>query len=92
MPCGQLHMGTWLITSQIAFKLQVPEQGSMHLFLEQALSRGQSELSTHSGLQPTYGSPWCSSIQVHNPSLQIAFVPHGDGLHLSMISASKSKV
>jgi hypothetical protein len=45
-------MGIWFITEHSAFCPQVPGQGSTHLFLMQALSLGQSELSTHSGLQP----------------------------------------
>lgn len=40
---------------------------------------------THSGLHPVYGSPMYSGRQVQDPtpfrSLQIAFAPHGDGLH-----------
>lgn len=50
-------MGMWLITSQTALTAHVPLQGSIHLFWAQALSFGQSELKTHSGRQPTYGSP-----------------------------------
>lgn len=49
---GHLHMGTWFITSHMAFEAQAPWQGFTHLFLRQALSWGQSELSTHSGRHP----------------------------------------
>lgn len=80
------------MTSQIAFEAQVLKHGSVHLFLTHALSRGQSVLSTHSGRQPTYGSPCCSSMQEHTPSMQIALLPHGDGLHLSTTSASENHV
>lgn len=62
----------------------VPGQGSTHLLFTQALLRSQSELVTHSGLQPVYGSPKYSGKQIQEPapflSLQIAFAPHGDGL------------
>lgn len=74
----------------MALEAQVPLQGSIHLFLTQALSREQSELNTHSGRQPIYGSPWCSSIQVHTPLLHKAFGPHGEGSHLSRSSATVS--
>lgn len=46
----------------------------------QALSSEQSVLSTHSGLQPLYGSPWYSRIQVQTPSAHCALGPQGDGL------------
>lgn len=49
----------------------------------QALFEGQSEFSTHSGRQPSYGLPMYSGKQTQAPaplfSLQIAFDPHGDG-------------
>lgn len=52
IPSGHLHIGMWLKTSQIAFEPQVPGQGSLHLFLIQALSLEHSELRTHSGRHP----------------------------------------
>ena len=52
IPAGQLHIGTWLMTSQMAFRAHVPGHGSTHLLLRQALSLGQSEFRTHSGRQP----------------------------------------
>lgn len=56
----------------------------MHLLFVQALLLSQSELVTHSGLHPTYGSPKYSFRQVQEPapflSLQIAFGPQGEGL------------
>lgn len=62
-----------------------PGHGSLHLLLEQALLRSQSELDTHSGRHPVYGSPKYSGKQEQEPtplrSLQSAFAPHGDGLH-----------
>lgn len=51
-PGKQLHIGIWLITLHSAFWPHVPGQGSTHLFRIQALSLGQSEFKTHSGLQP----------------------------------------
>lgn len=63
------------------FSPQVPGQGSTHLLRIQALSCGQSMLKTHSGLHPLYASPLYSGKQLHAPLLQIAFGPHGDGLH-----------
>jgi len=49
------------------------------------LSVGQSELSTHSGRQPSYGLPWYSSIHLQAAapfrSIHSAFGPHGDGWH-----------
>lgn len=74
----------------MALEAHVSTHGFMHLFLTQALSLGQSVLRTHSGLHPIYGSPWCSSMQLQTPSEQMAFEPHGEGLHLSTISASKN--
>lgn len=57
----------------------------MHLLFKQALVRSQSELVTHSGLHPVYGSPKYSGIQVQEPapflSLHLALAPQGDGLH-----------
>lgn len=54
------------------------------MLLTQALLRSQSELVTHSGLHPVYGSPKYSGKQTQDPapfrSLQIAFAPHGDGI------------
>lgn len=50
-PCGQEQTGMWLTTSHWAFWPQVPGQGSRHLLRRQALSRGHSGLSTHSGRQ-----------------------------------------
>lgn len=81
MPTGQLHTGIWLYTLQIAFWPQVPIQGSLHLFLMQASWGLQSLLLTHSGLQPVYGSPWYSWIQVHIPFVHSALIPHGNGMH-----------
>lgn len=82
-------MGMWLIVSQIASVPQVPIHGSLHLLLIHALSLAQSEFRTHSGLHPKYGSPWYSGIQVHSPSSQIAFEPHGEGEHRSTCSEIK---
>lgn len=51
-PGGQVQVGMWLKTLHLALMPQVPGQGSTHLFSEQAIFRGQSEFSTHSGRQP----------------------------------------
>lgn len=84
-PGMQLHDGEWLITWQLAFVPQVPGQGSIHLFLMQALLEGHSELWTHSGLQFSYGFPTYSGRHMHEPApfsfLQMAFVPQGEGIH-----------
>ena len=69
---------------------QVPGQGSTHLFLWQALFDGQSELTTHSGLQATYGSPKVSGLHWQAAALflsvQKAFDPQGEGLQGSIVS------
>lgn len=79
IPGGQLHIGMWALTSHSAFGAHVPGQGSLHLLLMQALSRLQSELRTHSGRQPVYGSPWNSGRQLHLPLLHCELDPHGEG-------------
>lgn len=84
-------MGMWLMTSHIAFCPQVPGQGSAHLLRMHALSLGHSALTTHSGLHPTYGSPWYSGLHVHTPLSQRAFDPQGVGLHGSTTWGSISK-
>lgn len=49
----------------------------------QALLLSQSELTTHSGRQPVYGSPKYSGKHEHEPalfrSLQTALAPQGEG-------------
>lgn len=84
-PILQVQEGRWFTTWQSAFCPQVPGHGSWHLFRIHALSDAQSELITHSGLQPSYGLPIYSGKQEHEPapfrSLQTAFAPHGDGEH-----------
>lgn len=83
-PGKQEQDGAWLMTLHSALRPHVPGQGSRHLLLTQALLRSQSELMTHSGLQPVYGSPKYSGRQTQEPaplrSLHTAFAPHGDGL------------
>lgn len=53
------------------------------MLLTQDLLLSQSELVTHSGLQPEYGSPKYSGKQEHDPapflSLHMALVPQGEG-------------
>lgn len=79
-----VHIGMWLLTTHSEFIPQVPGHGSRHLLFTQALCFGQSEFITHSGLHSTYGSPKYSAMHEHDPapfnSLQIALIPHGDGL------------
>lgn len=77
---GQLQIGIWFGTLHIALTPHVPGQGSTHLLRMQALSLAQSEFNTHSGRQPTYGSPKNSGKQVHVPFEHSALKPHGDGL------------
>lgn len=50
-PGIQLHTGVWLKMLQTVERPQEPGQGSMHLFLTQALSLVHSELMVHSGRQ-----------------------------------------
>ncbi len=47
-PFGQLHIGLWEETRQIALAPQDPGHGSLHFCCIQALSCGQSLLMTHS--------------------------------------------
>lgn len=83
-PERQVQVGEWLTVLHSALIPHAPGQGSLHLLLEQALLRSQSELDTHSGRQPVYGSPKYSGKQAHEPtpflSLQRALAPQGEGL------------
>ena len=89
-PSMQVQIGIWFLTLQMALTPQVPGHGSMHLFLWHALLEGQSELTTHSGLHATYGSPKYSGMHWQDPApfrrWQLAFDPHGDGLQGSICS------
>lgn len=58
--------------------------GFTHFLELQIKFLAQSVLTVHSGLQPTYGSPWYSGRQEHSPLLHTALEPHGDGLHGSL--------
>lgn len=84
-PAMQVQDGEWLTTWHSALLPHVPGQGSTHLLLIHDRVLGQSLFMTHSGLQPTYGSPKYSGKQEHEPaplcSLQIALTPQGFGLH-----------
>lgn len=86
----QVQIGMWFLTWHSALIPQVPGQGSIHLFLLQALLNGQSEWTTHSGLHAMYGSPKYSGIHWQEAAdlslLQTAFDPHGDGLQGSITS------
>lgn len=79
------------MTSHNAFCPHVPGQGSVHLLRMHALFLGHSGLTTHSGLHPTYGSPWYSGLQVHTPLSQRALDPQGDGLQGSTFRGSIAK-
>lgn len=89
-PSGQAQVAVWSLTKQMALRPQTaPEaHGSMHFLSRQALSNGQSVLSTHSGWQPTEGSPSKPSIHVHTArppnTWQYALAAHGLGWHESL--------
>lgn len=93
-PEGQLHTGLWLTTWHNAFQPQVPEQGSMHFWLLQAWFLGQSELTTHSGLQ-LGGLPRNPGTQEHTawPFIALHWLlgPQGDGLQGFTCTCSKFK-
>lgn len=80
-----MHVGEWFITKHSAFCPHVPGHGSLHLFIRHALFDWHSAFTIHSGRQPSYGFPKNSGKQEHDPapfcSLQMAFIPHGDGSH-----------
>jgi hypothetical protein len=50
-PGKQLHMGLWLMALHSAFSPHWSLHGLTHFWFSQALSCGQSELISHSGLQ-----------------------------------------
>lgn len=75
-----------------AFCPQIPTQGSIHLFLTQALLIGHSLLRTHSGLQPAYGSPEYSGKQEQMPLSQRAFDPQGEDAHGSVSIGSAIEI
>lgn len=87
-PSGHEQIGIWFETVQIAFNPHVPGQGSWHLLWIQALFIGQSELTRHSGLQPSYGLPWYSGRHSHTAYVfstrQRALAPQGEGVQGSM--------
>lgn len=66
-----------------ALTAQAPGHGSRHLLRMHALSRGQSAFKTHSGRQPTFGSPRNSGKQVQIPLKHCALGPQGDGTQAS---------
>ena len=45
----QVHLGLWLMTVHSELRPHVSGQGSIHLFLEQESTLGQSESTLHSG-------------------------------------------
>ena len=87
------QMGMWLLTLQLALIPQRPGQGSWHFLFVQALSRGQSEFTTHSGLQ-FGGDPTMSAWHVHwhlSPITRGGFElgPQGLGSHGSSATTGK---
>lgn len=80
-----VHNGAWFTTWQIALLPQLPGHGSTHLLFKHAVFEGQSVLTTHSGLHPSYGLPVYPSKHMQEPalfrSLHSALTPHGDGEH-----------
>lgn len=89
-PVLHVQRGEWLTTWQLAFDAHVPGHGSIHLFLVQALLLGQSELTTHSGWQPSYGFPIYPFRQMQAPalarSIHSAFAPQGEGSQAESVS------
>ena len=87
-PRRQVQTGLWLITLHSALNPQTPGQGSTQCWLTQARVVIQSELMTHSGLQPEYGSPKYSGLQLHMQELPLtlasALAPQGFGLQGSL--------
>ena len=63
-PLLQKQIGLWLMTLQLEFTPQELGHGSIHFWLVQARVIGQSELTTHSGLQ-LGGLPMYVDRQVH---------------------------
>lgn len=92
---GQLHIGLWLLTWHWALSPHVPGHGSMHFWLLQAWSLGQSELTVHSGLQDG-GLPMYPGTHEHTACWFIVrhwlFGPQGDGLHGFSTTGSMGKI
>lgn len=65
---------------------QTPVQGFIHLLLMQALLKGQSGSTTHSGLQPIEGFPKKPGLHTQTnvflSSLQSALAPHTTFSHV----------
>ena len=80
---GQLQIGLWFTTSQLAPTPQLPGQGSIHFWLLHARLWRQSVLTTHSGLQ-VGGLPKYPLIHEQTPwpfiSRHSLLGPQGDGL------------
>lgn len=91
----------WLFTKQFAYKPQDPSQGFLHFSEIHARSLGQSECTTHSGLQKG-GEPAYVGKHEHDAKPLMfrhsAYAPHGDGVHgsngaamLGDVSAKETK-
>lgn len=93
-PGIHVHIGTWFIVWHCAFNAHVPGHGSWHLFCWQTLSELQSVLTVHSGRHPSYGLPKYPGGHIQDPawlcSLQMALLPHGDGVHGFVLSIRKA--
>lgn len=86
MPRGQLQIGLWLTTLQLAPTPQAPAQASMHFCATQAWEAEQSASTSHSGRQPSGldGLPTVPRSQVQEAwpepvTEQRARGPHGLG-------------
>jgi hypothetical protein len=89
-PSGQEQVAVWSLTKHMALRPQTAPKahGFIHFLSRQALSNGQSVLSTHSGWQLTEGSPSKPSIHVHTArppnTWQYALAAQGLGWHGSL--------
>lgn len=88
---GQLQKGPWLTTVHLAFRPQVPVQGSTHFWLIHAWFWEHSELTVHSGRQKG-GLPIYVGEQEHTAWSLIRrhwlLGPQGDGTQGSIGSAA----
>lgn len=79
-----------MLTEQVAWAPHTPGHGSRHLLFMQARWFAHSGLIVHSCLHSTYGSPCSPGKHVQDAapflSLHSALIPHGLGLHGSIIS------
>lgn len=92
---GQLQMGLWLTTWQVALTPHVPGQGSMHFWFRQARLRAHSEFVMHSGLHEG-GVPKYPGTQEHTAcpftSRHWLLGPQGLGTHWFLGISSETKI